>query len=385
MTDRPRAITRNLPLDPPRSTGTSPRAPRAVPRGPAPDGGRPRHPIPRPPGPPLPQRDEMGTGLVVSAVLHTVFLVLMLLGLPNLFKREPPPEETVVAVQVINLAQLTRATAVNPHPKADAKPLPPVPVPAEKPLPPEPEVAQLAPAPPPPSKPEPPPPPEPKPEPKPVPPPVPEPKPEPPKPEPKPEPKPVPEPKPEPPKPEPAPPPPKPEPPKPPPPKPEPPKQVAKTEPAKPTKDVDFDNLIKNLAKTPAQEKSDQPPRPVKQPPPTQSASSQPNAPLGSQLSTNEKDLLASAVSACWDIDAGAKGASTMRAVIQVELEPDGTVRNTTILDSEGRGGDPVWRAFAERAKRAPLIPACNKLPIPAGKYEQLKVFTFTFTPQGVL
>jgi hypothetical protein len=330
----------------------------------------------------------MGTGLVVSAVLHTVFLVLMLLGLPNLFKREPPPEETVVAVQVINLAQLTRATAVNPHPKADAKPLPPVPVPAEKPLPPEPEVAQPAPAPPPPSKPEPPPPPEAKPEPKPVPPPVPEPRPEPPKPEPKPEPKPVPppvpEPKPEPPKPEP-PPPPKPEPPKPPPPKPEPPKQVAKTEPAKPTKDVDFDTLIKNLAKTPAQEKSDQPPRPVKQPPPTQSASSQPNAPLGSQLSTNEKDLLASAVSACWDIDAGAKGASTMRAVIQVELEPDGTVRNTTILDSEGRGGDPVWRAFAERAKRAPLIPACNKLPIPAGKYEQLKVFTFTFTPQGVL
>ncbi|MGB8841602.1 MAG: energy transducer TonB, partial [Aliidongia sp.] len=234
--------------------------------------------------------------------------------------------------------------------KAEAKPLPPVPVPAEKPLPPEPEVAEPAPAPPPPSKPEPPPPPPP---------------------EPKPEPKPAP--------------PPKPEPPKPPPPKPEPPKQVAKIEPAKLPKDVDFDNLIKNLAKTPAQEKSDQPPRPVKQPPPTQSASSQPNAPLGSQISTSEKDLLAAAVSACWDIDAGAKGASSMRAVIQVELDPDGTVRSTSILDSEGRGGDPVWRAFAERARRAPLIPACNKLPIPAGKYDQLKVFTFTFTPQGVL
>jgi outer membrane biosynthesis protein TonB len=368
MIDRPGAITRKLPLDMPVNAGASVRAPRVDPGGPAPGGGRPRHPVQRPVMPPAKRRDEMGTGLAVSAVLHTAFVVLMLLGLPNLFKREPPPEESVVAVQVINLAQLTRATAVNPHPKAEAKPLPPVPVPVEKPLPPEPVVAEPPPAPPPPSKPEPPPPPppEPKPEPKPAPPP------------------PVPEPKPEPPKPEPAPPP-KPEPPKPPPPKPEPPKQVAKAEPAKPPKDVDFDNLIKNLAKTPAQEKSDQPPRPVKQPPPTQSASSQPNAPLGSQISTSEKDLLAAAVSACWDIDAGAKGASSMRAVIQVELDPDGTVRSTTILDSEGRGGDPVWRAFAERARRAPLIAACNKLPIPAGKYEQLKVFTFTFTPQGVL
>ena len=31
------------------------------------------------------------------------------------------------------------------------------------------------------------------------------------------------------------------------------------------------------------------------------------------------------------------------------------------------------------------MIPSCNKLPIPAGKYDQLKVFTFTFSPQGIL
>jgi outer membrane biosynthesis protein TonB len=369
MLDRPQAITRKPPLVRPQGGAPSPRVLRAVSAGPSLGGARGRQPVPRPPVPQGRRRDELGTGIAISAVLHTALVVLMLLGLPSLFKSEPP-QETAIAVTLINPAQVTRTTAVNPHPKPEAKPLPPPPVPAEKPLPPVEEPAPPPPAPPPPSKPEPPPP-------------VPEPKPEPKPPEPPP---PVPEPKPEPPKPEPVPPP-KPDLPKPPPPKPEPPKQVAKVEPPKlPKKEEDnFDSLLKNLAKTPAPEKSDQPARPLKQPPPTQTASSLANAPLGSQITTSEKDLLAGAVSACWDIDSGAKGAAQMRAVIQVEINPDGTVRNTAILDTEGRGGDPVWRAFAERARRAPLIPQCNKLPIPAGKYDQLKVFTFTFTPQGVL
>jgi|HubBroStandDraft_1064217.scaffolds.fasta_scaffold00065_69 hypothetical protein len=361
MVDRPLAITRQLPRDPVRNLAAASRTQPAGPAGPSPMGGRPRHPLARPPAPPARRQDELGLGVAISAVLHTAALVLMLLGLPRLFTREPP-QETVVAVQLVNPAALTRTTAVNPHPKAEAKPVPPPPIPAEKPLPPVVEPVVPPPAPPPPkSEPAPPPPePLPKPEPKPIPPPPPIPVP-------------VPEIKPDLPRP--------------PPPKPEPPKQVAKVEPPKPTQkdDLDFDSLVKTLTRTPPQERNDQPPKPLRPLPPTRAASSLANAPLGSQISTSEKDLLAAAVSACWDVDPGAKGASQMRAVIQVEVDPDGTVRNTTILDSEGRGNDPVWRAFAERARRAPLIPQCNKLPIPAGKYEQLKVFTFTFTPQGVL
>jgi hypothetical protein len=351
MRDRPLAMTRAPSFE--ASVGAA-RMARSGPAGPM---------------PPARRRDEMGTGLAVSAVLHTVALVLMLLGLPNLFKREPP-REVAIAVQLLNIAENTRTTKVNPHPKADAKPVEPPPVPVEKPQPPIPDPITPPPAPPPQAKPEPPPPPPPEPLPKP------EPKPEPPPPLPIP-------------KPAPLPPPPKPiDLPKPPPEKPEPPKQVAKVEPPKPEKkkdDQDFDKLLNNLAKTPAQEKSDQPAKPQKQPPPTQTASSLANAPLGSQISTSEKDLLAAAVSACWDVDPGAKGASEMRAVIQVEINPDGTVLNTTIVGVEGGDNDAVRRAFAERARRAPLIPACNKLPIPPGKYEQLKVFTFTFSPQGVL
>lgn len=360
-------MTRKLPLDVPGSSVSAPRASNPGAAGSGHGGGRERHPPVRPQAPRSGRRDEMGPGLMVSAVVHTAVVVLILLGLPDLFKHEPPPEVSI-AVTLVNPAKETRTTARNQHPKAEAPPIPPPPIPAEKPLPPIPDPLTPPPAPPPPPKTE-----------AAPPPPVPQAKPEtPPPPPPK---------LADLPKPEPAvlPPPPKPDLPKPPPPKPEPPKPVAKTEPPKPNKaDEDFDSLLNTLAK-PAPQKAVQPPKPQKQQPQAAAASSLANAPLGSQITTSEKDTIAAAVSPCWDVDAGAKGASDMQAVIQVEVNPDGTVRNTTILDTEGRGGDPIWRAFAERARRAPLIPACNKLPIPPDKYEQLKVFTFTFTPQGVL
>ena len=178
--------------------------------------------------------------------------------------------------------------------------------------------------------------------------------------------------------------------PKPEPPKPEPPKPSTKPEPPKPQdkpkqkQDQDFDQLLKNLTKTPVTaQKSDQPPKPQKQQA-TQVASAQPDAPLGAQLSTSEKDLIAAAVEQCWGIDAGERGIAGMRAVVRVELNPDGSVRTTSIVDTEGRMSDPAWRAFAERAARAPLIPKCNKLPIDPDKIDQMQTFTFTFTPQGV-
>ncbi|HVJ53881.1 MAG TPA: cell envelope integrity protein TolA [Aliidongia sp.] len=349
---------------------TSARGP-VRPRPGAPPGQAPRRPATRRPVASR-MRDEMTSGLVVSAVLHTAALVAIMLGLPELF-RHPPPEETSIAVQLINISNVTTATAKNPTPTRTAKiDTPPPPVPVEKPEPPKQD--PLTPPPPPaaaePSPPPPPPPPKPEP-----------PKPEPPPPAPPPPPPPAPIPKPEPP---PPPPPPKPEPPKP-EQKPEPPKPAPKPEPPKKQPD-NFDQLLKNLSKQQPAPKPDQTPQKPQKPQPqsSQLASAMPNAPLGSQITTSEKDAIASAVEACWDFDAGAKGASDMRAVIRVELNPDGSVRNTSIVDSEGRGNDPEWRAFAERARRAPLIAQCNKLPIPPEKYDQLKVFTFTFTPKGV-
>jgi outer membrane biosynthesis protein TonB len=331
--------------------------------GPRSDGPRLPAPSPRRPARPI-DLDHMVAGYILSGLLHAAVFLVVILGLPNLLTKKPP-EETAVAVQLINVAEFTRATQRNSHPVEKAKvDTPPPPEPVAKPEPPKEDVPP-PPSPPPPAQqiaqapPEP------------------EAKPEPPKPAPPPPPPPPPAPTPEP----------KPPPPKPEPPKPEPPKPVAKPEPPKPQAkpaDTAFDALLKNLTKTPAvSEKTDAPPRPQKPSAAAQLASAQPDAPLGSKLTTSEMDRIATAVERCWYDDPGARGNGQMSVVIRVWIDPDGTVQRTQIVD-QSQMSDPVWRAFAERAERAPLNPECSKLPIPPEKYEQMKVFTFTFTPKGV-
>ena len=318
--------------------------------------------------------DEMREGLVVSSVLHTAIILVILLGLPDFLRKEPPPEETAIAVKLVNLADLTRATQRNPKPVEKAEiDTPPPPVPAVKP---EPKPDPLTPPPPtpPPSSqsapPSPPPPPEP---PKPSPPPPPPP----PVPDPIPAPKP-PEPKPEPPKPEP----PKVE------PKLEPPKPQPKPAPPKPDKakqDQQFDDLLKNLsAKAAAQEKQDTPPKPQKQVA-TAAASAQPNAPLGSQVTTAEKDAIIGQIEKCWNIQGGAKNAKDLIVTLSVEMAPDGMPQSVKIDDQGRYGSDTYFRSFADAAVRALKNPQCVPLKMPPGKYDDWKSMKLTFNPKDIL
>ena len=114
------------------------------------------------------------------------------------------------------------------------------------------------------------------------------------------------------------------------------------------------------------------------------SASSLPNAPIGSQLSTSEIDALRAAIHPCWDTDAGAKDAESLSADIEIQVNSDGTMHDPKIEKVTGGGNDFVKRAFAERALRTVLNPQCNKIPIPAGKYEQMKTLTITFVPGDI-
>ena len=244
-------------------------------------------------------------------------------------------EDTPLVVQLVNPAAITRATEVNLTPPKPEKPK---------------EVAQAEPPKPEPPKLEPPPPP---------PPPPPEPAPKPPEPPPSP---PKPEPKPEPPKPVPAPPPPKPEPPK------------------KKDDDAAFDSLLKNLAKKdPA--RSDQSKQVAVAEPKT---SAQPIAPLGSQLSTSELDLVKQQIYECWNPPAGARQAKNLTPEFRVYMNQDGTVRTATQLNSE-RNSDPFFLAAAESAMRALRNPRCSPLKLPPNKYDQWQTFTITFDPKDAL
>jgi outer membrane biosynthesis protein TonB len=307
-------------------------------------------------------------GLALSAVLHVVLGSLLIIGLPRLF--DPPPlEEMPIAVQLVTIAPETRATQPNPNlPRPDAKPeVPEVEAPAPKPQP-KPEPPKPAPVPPsaaavsqPADEPAPP-------EAKPPPPPPPKP------PEPKPEVKPVEKlevPKPR--------------------EKPEPPRQLAKLE-AKPEekkpeeKKYDprqFDALLKNLAPVHAATTADTTPE---NPRPTAArASSQPKAPLGSQLTASELDMVRHQIARCWNVPAGARDAKDLVVEIKVIVDPDGTVRQATIVDQGRLGSDPFYRAAAESARRAFFNPLCRPLHLPVEKYAIWKDLVVDFSPRDVL
>jgi hypothetical protein len=324
-------------------------------------------------------------GLAFSAALHVGIVAVILFGLPSLFHR-PPPQETPIAVQLVTIAPETRATHPNPYkPKPEAKPEPPVAAPAPKPEP-KPEPTPPAAAEPPSDAAPPPPPPAPKPEAS-VPPASPPPPPPPPKPvEAKaPTPPPPPEPKPQ--------------------PKPEQhahaaprPKQdpaafdkLIKTlehkPPEKRQEPADFDALLKNLAKEQTV-RSDEPPRPRPKMMASAPPSSQPKAPLGSQLTASENDFLVNLIKQqlvpCWNVPAGARDAKELSVRIRASVNPDGTVRTAEIVD-RGRMSDPLVRAAAESARRTFFNPQCTPLKLPSDKYEVWKDLNVTFDPRDLL
>jgi outer membrane biosynthesis protein TonB len=302
-------------------------------------------------------------GIALSVALHLVLGGLFIFGLPRLFT-PPTPEDMPVAVELVMIAPETRATRPNPNqPRPNAKPeVPTLDAPVAKP---EPEPPVPTPVPPPsaeapPPAPEPPKPPEPKPTPPPLLKTPPEPKPEAPKPSEKAE---APRPR----------------------EKPEPPQQMAKNESKAEQKKYDpyqFETLLKNLATQPTTPSPEAPP----QRPRVASArpSSQPRAPLGSQITASEVDLVRQQIARCWNVPAGARDAKDLVVEVRVAVDPDGTVRQATIVD-QGRLGDPFYRAAAESARRAFFNPLCRPLHLPPDKYAIWKDLVVDFSPKDIL
>ncbi len=323
-------------------------------------------------------------GITLSAALHVALGVILVIGLPRLFD-PPPPDEMPIAVQLVTIAPETRATRPNPNPRPEAKPeVPDVEPPVAKPEP-KPEPPQPAPVPPssaaaPPAEPQR----------------LPEPKPDPPKPvekvEATPPPPPIPAKPPEP-KPEQVKSVEKPEPPKP-REKPEPPRRVAKHEvkPEEPRHEAkpdekkydprQFEALLKNLSPHETAPSPEAPPQKARTA--SARASSQPKAPLGGQLTASELDLIRQQIARCWNVPAAARDARDLVVEIRVAVDPDGTVRQATIID-QGRMGDPFFRAAAESARRAFFNPHCRPLHLPAEKYAIWKDLVVDFSPKDIL
>ena len=306
----------------------------------------------------------MRYGAAISALLHGVIVVLIVVGLPSILQSEH--RETVpIAVEIVT----PDALAKKPAPK---KPDPPKPAPKKLP----PPKAVEKPTPPPPASeppkqiakiPDPPPTPKPAPAAKPVP-------------EPKAEPLPKPKPKPKaklaPPKPK---------------PKPKEVKVASKTPPVprpkrrpKPPRD-EFQSLLKNLAKEQKQRKSD---------PPKKQQKIAKRAPKKQQRSPLEHRRIAGGlvqaikqqITPCWKIQAGAKDAVKMQVAIRMRLNPDGSLGAVPQIQDQGRiGRDPFFRAVAESALRALRDPACAPIKLPYEHYDIWREIMFTFDPREAL
>ena len=312
----------------------------------------------------------MRAGITLSTGLHAGVLAFAVLGLPSLFD-PPPPAEAVVAVSIV-----AEAAELEPEPKPPEPNVPPPPVEKPEPEPPKPEPPEPAPKKAPPPEP-PPPPPEPEPPPKPEPEPQPAPKPEP-IPEPKPEPKPKPKPKPA-----------KAE--KPPPPqaKPKPAQpMLAKAAPVpkrkpKPPPDA-FDTLLRDLDR----QRKTAAPKPRRD-----RAKSSPRPAPRRQDSLTQKRLISALVQQirdrvvpCWNPQIGIKDAHKLRVEISIRLSPDGTlIGSPRIVDRRRLATDPVFRAYAESAKRALQNPRCQPLRLPLDSYKVWQAISFNFDTRELL
>ncbi len=144
-----------------------------------------------------------------------------------------------------------------------------------------------------------------------------------------------------------------------------------------------FDALLKNLAAQDTAPSPDQPPRKMRVA--LGAASSQPRAPLGSQLSASELDMIREQIARCWNIPAGARDAKDLVVELRVVVEPDGMVQQATIVDQGRLAGDPFFRAAAESARRAFFNPLCRPLRLPPDKYDVWKDMVVDFSPKDLL
>jgi outer membrane biosynthesis protein TonB len=172
----------------------------------------------------------------------------------------------------------------------------------------------------------------------------------------------------------------------PPPPAPPPPAPPSTTSQPNPTQNPapNTEALENTLIKLRAQQKQTQPPRAL--PNPQQGGA--PNGggnPQGNDtaaLSADQRGAIGDHVRECWTYDAGALGVDQMQVLLTVTTDASGVARLAEVAGADqGRLSDPVFRAFAERARRAVLDPHCADLPLPHNQLGKTNVLTFLFKP----
>ena len=91
-------------------------------------------------------------------------------------------------------------------------------------------------------------------------------------------------------------------------------------------------------------------------------------------------------VSPCWKIQAGAKNAANMEVAIWMRFNQDGSLSAVPQIQDRGRlGNDPFFRAVAESALRALRDPSCVPIKLPYKHYDMWREIVLNFDPKEAL
>ena len=82
---------------------------------------------------------------------------------------------------------------------------------------------------------------------------------------------------------------------------------------------------------------------------------------------------------------ARARDARDLVVEVRVAVDPDGTVRQATIVDQARLSTDPLFRGAAESARRAFFNPLCRPLHLPPDKYAIWRDLVVDFSPKDIL
>lgn len=103
------------------------------------------------------------------------------------------------------------------------------------------------------------------------------------------------------------------------------------------------------------------------------------------ELSSSEVDAVKRAIAPCWNIDPGVLNYKSLQVHLRLQMNPDGTVREVTLVDAGRYNQDSYYRAAVDSARRALTNPKCSKLPLPADKYANWQVTNLIFDPKDIL
>ncbi|PPQ36582.1 hypothetical protein CCS01_04930, partial [Rhodopila globiformis] len=107
-----------------------------------------------------------------------------------------------------------------------------------------------------------------------------------------------------------------------------------------------------------------------------------PNGDMTASLSASERGAIGDHVRECWTKDAGALDIDKQHVLLTVTVDATGMARMAEVAGADiGRMGDPRFRAFAERARRAVLDSRCANLPLPGKDMGKVGKLTFRFSP----